>query len=75
MASADEVFEIISHSHSVEVAGGVVKPFLGSDVRHCFMGKVEDFAPDVVSFMGCFIGNIWTVLTVILPSFKKRFVN
>ena len=25
--------------------------------------------------MGCFIGNIWTVSTVILPSFKKKSIN
>ena len=29
----------------------------------------------VISFMGCFIGNIWTVSTVILSSSKKKSVN
>ena len=38
------------------------------------MGNAQDFAPDV-SFVGCFIGNIWTVLTVILPSFKKKSID
>ena len=39
------------------------------------MGDVKNFASDVVSFMGCFIGNIWTVSTVILPSFKKNSID
>ena len=39
------------------------------------MGNAKDFVPDVFSFVGCFIGNIWTVSTVILPSFKKKSIN
>ena len=75
VASADIVFEIVSHGHPVEVSGGVLKAFLDSDVCHLFMCDAKNFASDVVVFMGCFIGNIWTVSTVILPSFKKKSVN
>ena len=75
MASANLVFEIVSHCHSVGVARGVFETFLGSHGRHLFMGNAQDFAPDVVSFVGCFIGNIWTVSTVILPSFKKKAID
>ena len=71
----DVVFEIASHGPSVEVSGGVLKAFLCSHVCHLFMGDAKDFVSDVVSFMGCFIGTIWTVSTVILPSFKKKSVN
>ena len=39
------------------------------------MGNAQDFASDIVSFVGCFIGNIWTVSTVILPSFKKKSID
>ena len=42
---------------------------------HLFVGNPDNFAPDVVSFIGCFIENIWTVSTVILPSFKKKSIN
>ena len=30
---------------------------------------------DIVSFVGCFIGNIWTVWTFILPSLKKKSID
>ena len=53
------------------MARGVFETFLGSHVCHLFVGNAKDFASDIVSFVGCCIGNIWTVLTVILPSFKK----
>ena len=75
VALAEVVFEIVSHSHPVEMSGGVLKAFLGSHVCHLFMSDAKDFASDIVSFMGCFIGNIWTVSTVILPSFKKKSIN
>ena len=75
VTSANMVFEIGSHCHSVEVARGVFETFLGSHVYHLFMGNVKDFASDIVSFMGCFLGNIWTVSTVILPSFKKKSID
>ena len=39
------------------------------------MGDAKKFPCDVVSFIGCFIGNIWTVSTVILPSFKKKSIH
>jgi len=39
------------------------------------MGDGNDFAPDVGSFIGCSIGIIWTVSTIILPSLKKKSVN
>ena len=71
MTSADIVFEIGSHCYPVEVARGIFETFLRSHVCHLFMGNAKDFASDVVSFVCCFIGNIWTVSTVILPSFKK----
>ena len=75
MASANIVFEIGCHCHQVEVARGVFETFLGSHVCHLFVSNVKDFAPDVVSIVGCFIRNIWTVLTVILPSFKKESID
>ena len=75
MASANIVFGICSHCHPVEVARGVFDTFLGSHVCHLFMSNAKDFASDAISFMGCFIGNIWTVSTVILPSFKKKSID
>ena len=75
VASANIVFEICSHCHPVEVARGVFETFLGSHVCHLFMGNAKNFASDVLSFVRCFIGNIWTVSTVILPSFKKKSVD
>jgi len=39
------------------------------------MGDSDDLAPDIGSFIGCFIGNTWTVSTVILPSLKKKSDN
>ena len=75
MTPANIVSEIIPHSHPVEVLGGVLEAFLCSDVCHLFVGNSENFAPDVVSRIGCFIGNKWTVSTVILPSFKKKSIN
>ena len=42
---------------------------------HHFVGNPDNLAPDVVSCIGYFIGNIWTVSTVILPSFKKKSIN
>ena len=39
------------------------------------MSNAKNFASDVVSFVGCFIGNIWPVSTVILPSFKKKSID
>ena len=75
MASANIVFEICSHCHPVEVARGVFETFLGSHVCHFFVSNAKDFAPDVVSFVGCLIGNIWTVSTLILPSFKKKSID
>ena len=75
MASANIVFEIGSHCPPVEMARGVFETFLGSHVCHVFMVNEKDFACDVISFVSCFIGNIWTVLTVILPSFKKKSID
>ena len=75
VASANIVFEICSHCHPVEVARGVFETFLGSHVYHLFKGNAKDFASDIVSFVGCFIGNIWTVSTVILPSFKQKSID
>ena len=75
VTSANIVFEIVSHGHPIEVLGGVYEAFLCSHVCHLFVGNPDNFAPDVVSFIGCFRGNIWTVSTVILPSFKKKSVN
>ena len=75
MASANVVFEIVSHCHPVEVVRGIFERFLGSHVCHLFVGNAPDFASDIVSFVGCFVGNIWTVSTVILPSFKKKSID
>ena len=75
MASANIVFEIVPHGYPVEVLGGVFEAFLCSYVCHLLVGNPDNLAPDAVSCIGCFIGNIWTVSTVILPSFKKKSVN
>ena len=75
MASANIVFEVGSHSHPVEVVRGVFEAFLGSHVCQLFQSNTKDFAPDIVSFMGCFIGNIWAVSTIILPSFKTKSMD
>ena len=75
MASADIDLKLGSYSHPVEVSGDIFKAFLCSHVCHLFMGDAKNSASEIGSFMGCFIGNIWTVSTVILPSFKKTSVN
>ena len=58
MTSANIVFEIFPYGHPVEVLGGVFESFLCSHVCHVFVGNYDNFAPDVVSCIGCFIGNI-----------------
>jgi len=75
VTSASIVFEITSHRHPIEMFGGVFEAFVCSRVGHLFMGDSNDFTPDVGSFIGYFIENIWTLSTVILPSFKKKSVN
>ena len=75
MASPNVVIEIVSHCHPVEVVRGVFKTFLGSHVGHLFMSNAKDFASDIVSYVGCLIGNIWTVSTLILHSFKKKCID
>ena len=74
-AYANIVFEIASHGYPVEVARGVLKTLLGSHVCHLFICDSKNFASKVASFICCFIRNIWTVSTVILPSFKKRSID
>ena len=59
----------------MELARGVFETFLGSHMGHLFMGNANDVASDIVSFVCCFIGKIWTVSTVILPSFKKKSID
>ena len=39
------------------------------------MSNAKDCPSDIVSFVGCFIENIWTVSTVILPSFEKKSID
>jgi len=75
VTSAPIVFEITSHRQPIEMFGGLFETVVCSHMGHFFMGDLNDFTPDVGSFIGCFIENIWTVSTVILPSFKKRSVN
>ena len=75
VASAYIVFEICSLCHPVEVARGVLETFLGSHVCHLFVGNAKDFTSDIVSLVSCFIGNIWTVSTVILHFFKKESID
>ena len=58
VASANIVFEIVSHCHPGEVETGVFETLLGSHVCHLFMGNATDFASDIFSFVGYFIGNI-----------------
>ena len=69
------VFEIVLHGHPLEVFGGIFEAFLGTHVCHLFVDNSYNFAPDVVFCIGCFIGNIWTVSTVMFPSFKKKSIN
>ena len=61
MGSANLVFAIVAYCTPVDVTRDVVKSFLGSHVCHPFISKAEDFTSDIVSFVGCFIGNLWTV--------------
>jgi len=75
VTSANIVFEITSHRHPIEMFGGIFQAFVCSHVGHLFLGDSNDFAPAVGSFIRCFIGTIWTVSTVILPSFKNKSVN
>ena len=75
VAPANVVFEIVSQSHPVEVAGGVFETFLGSHVCHLSVGNAKNLGSDIVCFVGCLIGKIWTVSTVILPSFKKESID
>ena len=72
---ADIVFEIISSCHPAEVARGIVKPFLGSHLWYVFMCNAKDLTTDIVSYVGCFMENIWRVSTVILPSFKNKSIK
>jgi len=75
VTSANIVFEITSNRHPIEMFGAVFEAFVCSSIGHLSKGDWNDVAPDVGSFIGCFIGNISTVATGILPSFKKRSVN
>ena len=75
VASANIVLEISFHCHPVEVARGVFETFLGSHVCHLFLSNANNFASDVISFVGCLIGNILPVSTVILPSLKKKSID
>jgi len=75
VTSANIVFEITSHRHPIEMFGGVFGAFVCSHVGHLFMGDSNDFAPDVGSFIGSLIDHLWTVSTVMLPSFKKKSVD
>ena len=54
----DIVFEMVSHSHPVEVLEGVFEAFLCFYMCHLFVANTDNFAPNVVSSIGCFIGNI-----------------
>ena len=72
---ANIVFEISSDRHPIGMSGGVFEAFVSSHIGHLFMSDSNEFAPDVGSFIGGLIGNISTVLTVILPSLKKKSVN
>ena len=71
----NRVLEITSHRHLIEMFGGVFEAFVWSHVGYLFMGHSNDLPPDVGFFISCFIGNIWTFSTVILPSCKKKSVN
>ena len=75
MKSANTDFEITSQRRSIEMFGDVFEAFVCSHVGHLFMSHWNDFTPDVGRFIGLLIGNICTVLTVILPSFKKKSFN
>ena len=75
MISANIALEMVSHSHPADVLGDVFEALLCSHVCHVFVCNPDNFAHDVVSCIGCFMGNIWTVSTVILPSFKKKSIN
>jgi len=75
VASADIISKIVSHREPVEVSGGVLVTLLGSHVCHQFMGKENNFASYVVSLVGGFIRDIWTISVVILPSFDQNSVT
>ena len=57
------------------MARGVFEKFLGSHVCQLFVGNAKDFGSDIVSIVSYFMGKIWTVSTVILPSFKKESID
>jgi len=61
--------KIVSPREPVEVSGGVLVTLLGSHVCHLFMGNSNNFASYVVSQVGGFIRDIWTISIVILPTF------
>jgi len=48
---------------------------VSSYMGHFFTCDSNHFAPDVASFIVCFLGKMGTLSTVILPYFKKRFFN
>jgi len=74
MTSANIVIKITSHRHPIDMFGVIFEAFVYSPVGHVFMGDLNDFAPEVGAVIGCFIGNLGTVSTVILPSFNKKSV-
>jgi len=75
VTSANIVFQITSHRHPMGIFGRVSQAFVYSHMGHSFMGDLNDLAPGGASIIGCFIGVIWTVSTVIPPFFKKKSVN
>jgi len=75
VTSGKIVFEITADTHPIEIFGGVFEAIFSSDMGYSFIGDSNNCTPDVASFIGCFIGTLGTVSTVILPSSRKRFVN
>ena len=53
ITSANIVFKVVSHSHPVEVLGGVSEAFLCSNVCHLLVGHPDNVAPDVVTSIDC----------------------
>jgi len=59
----------------MELCGDQLEALVCYQMGHPVMGDGKYFAPDIGLFIGGFLGNIWTVSTVILMSFKTKSVN
>jgi len=74
MTLVNNVFQITSYGHPIEIFPGVCEALVCSHIGHGFMGDSHDFDSDIGFFIDCFIGNIWTVSTLMLPSFENKSI-